>query len=68
VPTFAYELNDDDAPQRFAPPGLVSAVATHASEMQYLFDLPNTHSGNAQGRPAGARSRHASGLGELRGR
>ncbi|WP_158074056.1 carboxylesterase/lipase family protein [Micromonospora sp. CB01531] len=41
VPTFAYEFNDDTAPQVFAPPGWVAAVATHSSELQYLFDLPN---------------------------
>ena len=40
VPTFAYEFNDDAAPEIFGrrwPP----AVATHGSELQYLFDLPN---------------------------
>jgi para-nitrobenzyl esterase len=42
VPTFAYEFNDDNAPQRFAPPSaIVPPVATHASELQYLFGLPN---------------------------
>jgi para-nitrobenzyl esterase len=41
VPTFAYEFNDDAAPQRFAPPGAFAPVATHSSELQYLFDLPN---------------------------
>jgi para-nitrobenzyl esterase len=40
-PTFAYEFNDDGAPQRFVPPGIVPQVATHGSEQQYLFDLPN---------------------------
>jgi para-nitrobenzyl esterase len=42
VPTFAYQFNDDTAPQRFAPPGALPAVATHSSEIQYLFDQPNT--------------------------
>ena len=41
VPTFAYELNDNAAPQRFVPPGKIAPVATHGSELQYLFDLPN---------------------------
>jgi para-nitrobenzyl esterase len=41
VPTFAYEFNDDGAPQRFVPPRIVPQVATHSSELQYLFDLPN---------------------------
>src|SRR5262245_50217053 len=41
VPTYAYEFNDDAAPQLFTPPGLVPQVATHGSELQYVFDLPN---------------------------
>jgi para-nitrobenzyl esterase len=41
APTFAYEFNDDAAPQRYAPHGAVAPVATHSSELQYLFDLPN---------------------------
>ena len=39
VPTFAYEFNDDAAPPRYAP--LYPPVATHESELPYLFDLPN---------------------------
>jgi para-nitrobenzyl esterase len=39
VPTFAYEFNDDAAPPRYAP--LDPPVATHTSELPYLFDLPN---------------------------
>jgi len=39
----AYQFNDDTAPQRFAPPGaLPPPIATHSSEIQYLFDQPNT--------------------------
>ena len=42
VPAFAYEFNDDNAPERFAPPvAIVPPVATHTSELQYLFGLPN---------------------------
>jgi para-nitrobenzyl esterase len=41
VRTFAYQFNDDSAPLRFAPAGLVGQIATHLSELQYLFDLPN---------------------------
>ena len=41
VPTFGYEFNDDAAPQIFAPPLIPPPVATHGSELQYLFDLPN---------------------------
>ena len=38
----AYQFNDDTAPQRFAPPGALPPIATHSSEIQYLFDQPNT--------------------------
>jgi para-nitrobenzyl esterase len=41
VPAFAYQFDDDKAPQQFTPPGLVPPVATHGSELQYLFGLPN---------------------------
>ena len=40
VPTFAYEFNDDNAPQRYLPPASFPYGAAHASEIQYLFDLP----------------------------
>jgi para-nitrobenzyl esterase len=40
VPTFAYEFNDEDAPQRFLPPVSFPYGAAHASEIQYLFGLP----------------------------
>jgi para-nitrobenzyl esterase len=38
IPTFAYEFNDDAAPGRFVP---TIGVATHLSELGYLFDLPD---------------------------
>jgi len=41
VPTYAYEFNDDNAPLVFSGPIIPPPVATHASELQYLFDLPN---------------------------
>jgi len=41
VPTYAYEFNDDNAPPIFSGPIIPPPVATHASELQYLFDLPN---------------------------
>jgi para-nitrobenzyl esterase len=41
VPTFAYQFNDSNAPERFAGPPLPPA-ATHSSEIQYIFDQPNT--------------------------
>jgi para-nitrobenzyl esterase len=40
VPTFAYEFNDEHAPERFLPPiSGFSYGAAHASEIQYLFHL-----------------------------
>jgi para-nitrobenzyl esterase len=41
VPTFGYQFNDDNAPQRFTKPGVLPPIATHSSEIQYLFDQPN---------------------------
>jgi len=40
APTFAYEFDDGTAPPIFAGPGF-PPVATHSSEIQYLFDQPN---------------------------
>jgi para-nitrobenzyl esterase len=40
VPAFAYEFRDDTAPQIFAGPSF-PPVATHGSELQYIFDIPN---------------------------
>jgi para-nitrobenzyl esterase len=40
VPTYAYEFNDDNAPQPYTPPSFIT-VATHESELPYLFNLPN---------------------------
>jgi len=37
--TFAYEFNDDAAPWRYAP--IDPPVATHLSELPYIFDLPD---------------------------
>jgi para-nitrobenzyl esterase len=39
TPTFAYEFNDDLAPIRYAPTD--PPVATHLSELPYVFDLPD---------------------------
>ena len=41
APTYAYEFNDDNAPQLFTPPTFLPLVATHGSELPYLLDLPN---------------------------
>ena len=40
MPTFAYEFDDGSAPPIFAGPGFFP-IATHSSEIQYLFDQPN---------------------------
>jgi para-nitrobenzyl esterase len=40
VPTYAYQFNDNSAPQIFAGPKF-PPIATHSSEIQYLFDQPN---------------------------
>jgi para-nitrobenzyl esterase len=42
VPTWAYEFNDPNAPQRFLPPVSFPYGAYHSAELQYLFDLPVT--------------------------
>ena len=39
VRTYAYEFNDEDAPQLFLPPVSFPYGAAHASEIQYLFNL-----------------------------
>ena len=46
VPTFGYEFNDENAPERFLPPipGFPYG-APHASELQYLFTLGNPPAG-----------------------
>jgi para-nitrobenzyl esterase len=41
VPTYAYEFNDENAPERFLPPAGFPYGAAHESEVQYLFGLPN---------------------------
>jgi para-nitrobenzyl esterase len=39
VPTYAYEFDDQNAPQDFLPPLSFPTGAYHASEVQYLFDI-----------------------------
>jgi para-nitrobenzyl esterase len=41
VPTFQYEFDDPNAPQRFIRPASFPYGSYHAAEVQYLFDLPN---------------------------
>jgi para-nitrobenzyl esterase len=42
VPISPYEFNDENAPQDFLPPVSFPYAAAHASEIQYLFNLPVT--------------------------
>ena len=42
VSTFAYEFADENAPQNFLPPVSFPYGASHASEIQYLFDIPSS--------------------------
>ncbi|MGD0068885.1 MAG: carboxylesterase family protein [Streptosporangiaceae bacterium] len=41
VPTFAYEFNDENAPENFLPQLSFPYGAAHATEIQYLMDLPD---------------------------
>jgi para-nitrobenzyl esterase len=41
VPTYAYEFNDESAPQDFLPPVSFPYGAAHASEIQYIFPSHN---------------------------
>jgi para-nitrobenzyl esterase len=42
VPLNTYEFNDENAPQDFLPPVSFPYAAAHASEIQYIFNLPVT--------------------------
>ncbi|HLK37857.1 MAG TPA: carboxylesterase family protein [Polyangiaceae bacterium] len=42
VPTWAYEFQDANAPQRYLPPVSFPYGAYHEAELQYLFDVPVT--------------------------
>jgi para-nitrobenzyl esterase len=39
TPTYAYEFNDENAPERFLPAAGFAYGASHASEIQYLFGI-----------------------------
>ena len=39
VPTYAYEFNDRNAPEDFLPPAGYNFGASHASELQFLFNV-----------------------------
>jgi para-nitrobenzyl esterase len=41
VPVYAYEFNDENAPERYLPPVGFPYGAAHESEVQYLFSLRN---------------------------
>jgi para-nitrobenzyl esterase len=44
VPAYAYEFNDENAPERYLQPVGFPYGAAHESEVQYLFSLQNTPS------------------------
>ena len=46
VPVYGYEFNDPDAPMYFLPPVSFPYLATHTTELAFLFDLVQ-----AQGKP-----------------
>jgi para-nitrobenzyl esterase len=41
VPVYAYEFNDENAPERYLQPAGFPYGAAHESEVQYLFSLRN---------------------------
>jgi para-nitrobenzyl esterase len=45
VTTYAYEFNDENAPDLFSPPATFPLGAYHAAEIQYLFDLNERFAG-----------------------
>ncbi|HEX3139840.1 MAG TPA: carboxylesterase family protein [Rhizobacter sp.] len=50
IPVYAYEFNDPNAPMALQPQVSFPFKAYHASEIQYLFDLPSAASLSAQQR------------------
>ena len=66
VPTFAYEFNDENAPELFLPPVSFAYGAAHASEIQYVMDLPTAAFQGAVGIAAAASDDHEGVLDELR--
>jgi para-nitrobenzyl esterase len=50
-PTFGYEFNDENAPEKFLPPASFPYGAAHASEIQYLMDLPTAAFGGTLSAP-----------------
>jgi para-nitrobenzyl esterase len=42
VPTYAYEFNDENAPELFLPPVSFPYGAAHASELEYVFHTATT--------------------------
>jgi para-nitrobenzyl esterase len=51
VPTFAYEFNDENAPQNYLPPVSFPYAAAHTSELQYLFPVASPTTGVGLNRP-----------------
>ena len=65
VPTFALRVRRRQRAAAVRGPTL-PPIATHSSEIQYLFDQPNApFPAHADHRPGGARREHASGVGNF---
>jgi carboxylesterase type B len=64
VPVYAYEFNDENAPELFLPPAGFPYGAAHASELQYLFRARRAWSCAARSaggsRPTGRSARRTS--------
>ena len=65
VPVYAYEFNDENAPELFLPPVGFPYGAAHASELPYLFSQTTVaHPAPLHRGPAAARGGHEAGLDE----
>jgi para-nitrobenzyl esterase len=66
VPTYAYEFNDENAPELFLPPVSFPYGAAHASELPYVFNTASTPTpgglSSAQIRLAGTMQRYWTGF------
>jgi para-nitrobenzyl esterase len=65
VPTFGYEFNDENAPQRLLPPVSFPYAAAHASEIQYLFPTADSQLNTGQQRLGASMRRYWTSFGLL---
>ena len=57
MPTYAYEFNDENAPELFLPPVGFPYGAAHASELPYLFSQTTVARPPASPRPSSSSRR-----------